>query len=241
MAVNSEDRHKFAAEAENYEHLRDEMGLNAIDNFKFIKSQTADWFIAISAVCFAIGGIAISVGTDKTVRDSIVHPGLFWWGSLLLIANGVFVFLVRKAELNGEASEFPNMRQKEADLWSMGKIAREHEAGDDSRKAEFAVIVQRFQGDYDNRSKTFRWWQWIRYVLHASMIDVVFGLLLFPVLMLASQLIGDVHITFKEYSWALWILLIVYVLYLIEQGFIAVKQKDKTDKADQQIKDEVMK
>jgi len=241
MAVNSDDRHKFAKEAETYESQRDEVGRLYLDTFKFIKSQYADWYIAISAVCFAVGGIAISVGTDKTVRDSIVHPGLFWWGALLLIANGVFVFLVRKAELNGESSELPQFRQREADLWSMAKIAREHQEGDDSRADEFINIVKRFQGDYKKHNESLKWWQWIKYIAGAIMVDIVFSLLFFPILMLASQLINDVHITYKEYLWLLWASLVGYIIYLVIQVPVAITQKKTKDAADQQIKNEVTK
>lgn len=118
------DKNKFIQEAENYEQMRDNLGNDQLDNFRLIKSHLADWYIAIAAACFAIGGIAISAGKDVTV-----HPALFWWGSVLLIANGVFIFFARKVEIQSEGSGFSDLKQKEADLWTMSKIAREHAVG----------------------------------------------------------------------------------------------------------------
>lgn len=230
----SEDKEKYLREAKTYEDLRDIISRDYVENFKYVKSQLADWYIALAAVCFAIGGIAISVG-----KNSIAHPVLFWWGSILLIANGVFIFFVRKTELEGESSGFSELKQKEADLWTMSKIAHEHAAGDKARVEEFAVAAERFKNDYDNHSKPAEWWQWIKFVLKACMLDVVFGLFLFPLLLLASQLPNYMHITFDLYWRSFWTLVLLYVIYVIFQGFKAVRDKKKLDKANQQIKSEV--
>jgi len=234
MSLSKADKNKFLREAETYESMRDSLGRDYLENFKFVKSQLADWYIALAAVCFAIGGIAISLG-----KSNVVHPALFWWGSVLLIANGVFIFFVRKTELESESSGFSNLKQKEADLWTMGKIAREHADGDESRALEFKLVTERFTSDYDRSSKPRKWWQWVRFVFYACMLDVVFGLFLFPVLLLASQLPNYMHITFRTYSLLLWILLFLYIIYTVLQGFKAVKEKKRSDVAHRQIKAEV--
>lgn len=226
---------KFLLEVEKYEDMRDKLGQGQIENFKFLKAQVADWYIAITAACFAIGGISISLA-----GDDIKHPGLFWWGSVLLIANGVLTFFARKAELDGEFSEFPDLRQKEADLWTMSKIAREHAAGDSSRADEFKIVSDRFVNEYNHQTKPLRWWGWIGFAVRASMLNIVFGLLLFPILLLAPQLPNHIHISLLQYSLIMWSLLGLYLIYVAVGICKAVSHKKKDAAADLQIKSEVM-
>lgn len=226
---------KFLLEAKTYEDMRDQLGQSQIENFKFLKGQVADWYIAITAACFAVGGVSISLA-----GDDIKHPALFWWGTILLVANGVFTFFVRKAELDSEFSGFPDLRQKEADLWTMSKIAREHAAGDNSRADEFKLVSDRFVNGYDHHTKPLRWWNWVAFAMRASMLNVVFGFLLFPVLLLASQLPNHMHITFQQYSLILWGLLVLYLAYVGFGVYKAVRHKKKDAAADLQIKSEVM-
>lgn len=230
---------KLLAEANHYEELKDKLGLQYLENFRFLKSQMSEWYVALTAVCFAIGGISISVGIDKTVRSELVHPGLFWAGSLLLIANGIFIFLVRKTELESESSDFPNLKQTEADLWTARNIAREVAAGDNSRADVFADFRQRALNDYHKRIKLPDWWRWVIYVLHACMIDVAFGLLVFPILMLAAQLLSELHLSFMQYKWGMWILLLLYIIYTINGARKAVRDKKKMQRAEEQIRAEV--
>lgn len=225
---------KFLLEAKTYEDMRDQLGRSQIENFKFLKGQVADWYIAITAACFAIGGISISLA-----GNDIKHPALFWWGTALLIANGVFVFFVRKAELDGEFSGFPGLRQKEADLWTMSKIAREHAEGDNSRSDEFKLVSDRFLKDYDHQTKPLRWWNWIAFAVRASMLNIAFGFLLFPVLLLAPQLPNHMHVTLAQYSLILWSLLALYLVYMLVGVYKAIQHKKKDAAADLQIKAEV--
>lgn len=225
---------KFLLEAKTYEDMRDKLELSQIENFKFLKAQVADWYIAITAACFAIGGISISLA-----GDDIKHPALFWWGSVLLITNGVFTFFVRKSELDSEFSAFPNMRQKEADLWTMSKIAREHSAGDTSRANKFETVSSHFINDYDDQTKPLRWWNWVCFSIRASMLNVVFGLLLFPILLLAPQLPNYMHITLWQYALTLWTLLGLFMIYMAVGVYRAIQHKKKDVKADLQIKSEV--
>jgi uncharacterized membrane protein YfcA len=225
---------KFLLDAKTYEDMRDQLGRSQIENFKFLKGQVADWYIAITAACFAIGGISISLA-----GDDIKHPALFWWGTTLLIANGVFVFFVRKAELDGEFSGFPDLRQKEADLWTMSKIARERAEGDDSRLDEFRLVSDRFVKDYNHQTKPFRWWNWIAFAVRASMLNIAFGFLLFPVLLLASQLPNHMNVTLAQYSLILWSLLVLYLVYMMVGIYRAIHHKKKDAAANLQIKTEV--
>jgi hypothetical protein len=229
---NKISRDKFIQEAERYEEMRDKFGSAKLENFRLIKSHLADWYIAIAAVCFAIGGIAITAG-----RNVMVHPALFWWGSALLIANGIFIFFARKAEIQSE--DFSLLEQKEADLWTMSKIAREHADNNTSRSDEFMAAAHRFVNDYDKRSAGPKWWQWVKFAVHVSLLDVVFGLLLFPILMLASQLPNYPGITFKTYTTLLWSVLVLYLIYTAAQVFKAVKERQRSIAAAQQIKREV--
>jgi len=228
------EKDKFTQEAELYEGMRDNLGRDQLDNFKLIKSQLADWYIAIAAVCFAIGGIAISVGKNVTT-----HPALFWWASVLLIANGVFIFFLRKVEIEGESSGFSDLKQKEADLWTMSKIAREHAAGDNSRSDDFMAAATRFVKDYDKSSEPLKWWQWVKFSALSSLLDIVFGLLLFPVLMLAPQLPNYPKISFKTYTCLLWLALAIYLINMGFQIAKAIREKKKTVAAARQIKAEV--
>ena len=228
------DKDKFIQEAELYESMRDNLGRDQLDNFKYMKAQLADWYIAMAAVCFAIGGIAISAG-----KKVATHPALFWWASVLLIANGVLIFFARKVEIESESSGFVDLRQKEADLWTMSKIAREHAAGDNGRSDDFMMAATRFVEDYDGHSEALRWWQWVKFLAHASLLDIVFGLLLFPILMLAPQLPNYLHISFQAYGRLLWLTLIAYLTFMVFQAAKAVKEKKKSDAAARQIKAEV--
>lgn len=232
MTAPSKD--KFIQEAELYEGMRDNLGRDQLDNFKYMKAQLADWYIAIAAVCFAIGGIAISTGKNVTS-----HPVLFWWASVLLIANGVLIFFAKKVEIESESSGFADLKQKEADLWTMSKIAREHAANDNSRSDEFMTAATRFVEDYDKRSEALKWWQWVKFLAHSSLLDIVFGLLLFPILMLAPQLPNYTNISFETYTRLLWLTLIVYLIYMALQAAKTVKEKKKSDAAARQIKAEV--
>jgi hypothetical protein len=227
-------KNKFTQEAELYEGMRDNLGRDQLENFKYMKSQLADWYIAIAAVCFAIGGIAISTGKNITA-----HPALFWWASVLLIANGVLIFFAKKVEIESESSGFTELKQKEADLWTMSKIAREHAAGDNSRSDEFMGVAKRFVQDYDTRSEALKWWQWVKFSAHTSLLDIVFGLLLFPILMLAPQLPNYLDITFKTYTYLLWLTLVIYLIYMVFQAAKAIREKKKSNAAAQQIKAEV--
>ena len=225
---------KFLLEAKTYEDTRDKLALSQIENFKFLKAQVADWYIAITAACFAIGGISISLA-----GDDIKHPALFWWGSVLLIMNGVFTFFLRKSELDGEFSMFPDMKQKEADLWTMSKIAREHSAGDSSRTDEFKTVSSHFINDYDDQTKSLKWWNWVGFSMRASMLNIVFGLLLFPILLLAPQLPNYLHITLLQYALILWVSLGLFMVYMAVGVYRAIQDKKKDMKADLQIKSEV--
>jgi len=241
MAGSKEDREKYLRDVEKFESMKDEVGKQYLENFRFIKSQIADWYIALTAVCFAVGAIAITVGSDKTISGDIVHPDLFWWGSLLLIANGTMIFLVRKIELERDDRDIPNLRKTEADLWTARNIARELADGDDSRVDEFAEVRQRILNDYDRRTAKLKWWQWIGYLFHGSIIDMAFGLLLFPILMLASQLLNDIHLSFTLYSWVFWILLIGYLAFMTSQSFKLIGLKKSAQANEEQIKSEVEK
>lgn len=228
------DKDALAHEAEAYDELRDQLSRDRLEDFKFLRGQVADWYIAITAACFAIGGISISLA-----GNDIKHPALFWWGSVLLIFNGVLTFFIRKAELDGESSESTILKQREADLWTMSVIAQEQAAGDMSRADAFGQASERFADDYDKRSRSPQWWQWVIYVAHASMLNITFGLLLFPVLLLASQLPNYMHITLQTYSVTLWALLAAYIVYMFVGIIASIKDKKKTDRADEQIKAEV--
>jgi hypothetical protein len=240
MAVSKEERDKYLRDAEKFEDMKDEVGKRYLDNFMFIKSQISDWYIALTAVCFAIGAVAITVGSDKTISGDILHPSLFWWGSLLLIANGTFIFLVRKVELESESKDMPNLRKTEADMWTARNIARELADGDDSRVNEFAEVRKRALTDYSKRTARFKWWQWFGYLFHASIVDIAFGLLLFPILMLASQLLNDIHLSFTLYKWIFWVLLVGYLAFMTYQNFMMVSQKKAAQANEEQIKSEVM-
>jgi hypothetical protein len=230
----AQDTEKFLHEAESYERLRDELGRDQIENHKFLKGQVADWYIAITAACFAIGGVSISLA-----GDDIKHPALFWWGSVLLIVNGVLIFFVRMAELNGEFSESPDLKQKEADLWTMAEVTREHAQGNNSRKADFKQAFDRFLNDYNKRSKAFKWWAWVMFAIRSAMLNVAFGLLLFPTLLLAPQLPNHLHITLHTYTWIMVISLVAYLIYVGVEIFKSVSQKKAIDRANLQIKSEV--
>jgi hypothetical protein len=231
--MNHSDKEKFDHEAEGYEQWREKLSNDQLDNFRIIKSHLADWYIAIAATCFAIGGIAITVGKHVTT-----HPALFWWGSVLLIANGVFIFFFRKIEIQAESSGFSDLKQKEADLLTMSKIAHEHAMGDNSRSEEFIAAANRFIDDYDKHS-VVKWWQWIKFIAQANLLDVVFGLLLFPILLLAPQLSNYLQITFETYALLLWGTLVIYFAYMASQIIKSIKEKKKSDAAARQIKSEV--
>ncbi|HUD05705.1 MAG TPA: hypothetical protein VMR18_02170 [Candidatus Saccharimonadales bacterium] len=241
MSVSKEDRERYLRDAEKFENMKDEVGKRYLDNFMFIKAQISDWYIALTAVCFAVGAVAITVGSDKTISGDILHPALFWWGSLLLIANGTFIFLVRKVELEGESSGMPNLRKTEADMWTARNIARELADGNDSRVNEFAEVKQRILDDYDKRTARLKWWQWIGFLFHASIVDIVFGLLLFPILMLSSQLLNDIHMSFTLYSWGFGVLLVGYVTFTAYQAFKMIGEKNAAQANEEQIKSEVEK
>lgn len=225
---------KLLDEAKGYKELRDQLGRDQIENFKFLKAQVADWYIAISAACFAIGGISVSLA-----GNDIKHPALFWWGSVLLITNGVFIFFIRKAELDSEFSGFPDLRQKEADLWTMSKVAEEYADGDTSRADVFKKSSERFTKDYNSRSTPFTWWKWATFSIQSSLLNLAFGFLLFPVLLLASQLPNYIHITLLEYTQLLVALILLYVSYMGFGIYNSIKQKIKTNNAEAQIKQEV--
>lgn len=226
---------KSLLEAKSYEDMRDKIALSQIENFKFLKAQVADWYIAITAACFAIGGISISLA-----GDDIKHPALFWWGSVLLIANGVFTFFVRKAELDSEFLGLANLKQSEADLWTMSKIAREHSAGNRTRVDVFKSVSERFTNDYKNDTKPPSRRDWISFAVQTSMPNIVFGLLLFPVLLLASQLPNYMQITLEQYALILLTSCGLYIIYMVVGAYKAVQHRQKEIAADLQIKSEVM-
>jgi len=122
----------------------------------------------------------------------------------------------------------------------MSKIAREHAAGDNSRADEFKIVSDRFVNDYNNQTKPFRWWGWVGFAIRASMLNIVFGLLLFPVLLLAPQLPNHMNITLSQYSLIMWALLGLYLVYMAVGIYKAVRHKKKDSAADLQIKSEVM-
>lgn len=236
-----DDRKKFLREAELYESMREDLGKTYLENFKFMKTQLSEWYVTLTAVCFAIGGIAITVGIDKTSKYTLDYPHLFWWGSILLILNGIFIFFFRKIEFEGESRGFIELKQKEADLWTMSKIAKEHADGDNSRVEEFTQVAERFQNDYDNHTKTYNWLRWVRFVFFACMLDIVFGFMLFPLLMLASQLIDVIQFPYQSYVYILKYLLLAYILYIILQIIKVVRERKLMIAADDQIKAEVNK
>lgn len=228
------DKNEFISEADRYDAIRNTLGHDQLDNFKFIKSQLADWYVALATTCFAIGGISLSIG--QAVKK---HPVLFGWASVLLIANGIFIFFIRKLELESESSSFNKLKQKEADLWTMSKVAREYADGNTHRGDMFIEAANRFTNDYQKNPKPFTRWQWVKFIIRSCFLDLAFSLLLFPVLMLAPQLPNYLHISFTVYIYGLWAGLALYVIYVILQGIKVVKEKQAIDKAEQQIRDEV--
>jgi|GEM_PF-3430960 len=239
MSISDKDRNKYLADAKNFDELKDELGKLYLDTMKFLKSQISEWYVAITAVCFAVGGISISVGSDKAVTGGIVHPSLFWWGSILLIANGIFIFLVRKVELDKESSNLPNLKQAEADFWTARNIALELSNDNNSRVKDFEKVRQHAVDDYEKRVATYNWYGWTKYIVLASLVNVVFGLLVFPIFMLSSQLLNEVHISFKTYQYTLIALLIIYIGYTAQQAYEAAKEKKLVQVAEQQIKSEI--
>lgn len=101
------------------------------------------------------------------------------------------------------------------------------------------TAATRFVEDYDERSTPLRWWQWVKFVAQASLLDIVFGLLLFPIIMLAPQLPNYLNISFQTYAYTLWSALAIYLIYMAFQAVKAVQEKRKSDAAARQIKSEV--
>lgn len=228
------DKNEYISEADRYDKIRDRLGHDQLDNFKFIKSQLADWYVALATTCFAIAGVSLSIG--QNVKK---HPLLFGWATALLIANGIFIFFIRKLELESESSSFNKLKQKEADLWTMSKVAREYAGGDTRRGGMFIEAANRFANDYQKSPKPFTRLEWVKFITRSCFLDLAFGLLLFPVLMLAPQLPNSLHISFTVYICGLWIGFVLYAFYVILQVIKVIKEKREIDKADQQIRDEV--
>lgn len=136
----------------------------------------------------------------------------------------------------------PNLKKTEADFWTARNIAKELADGDSSRINDFADIRQRAIDDYHKRIKPLDGWrQWCKYVLYASTVDLVFGLLLFPLLMLASQLESYIGVSFTIYRIVFLLLLVLYLVYVGFQMRKSVIKKKAMQEAEQQVKSEIEK
>lgn len=240
MTKNTEPtRDEWLREAEKYEKLKESLSLQILENTRFLKSDISAWYNALTAVCFTAGTIAITLSSDKTIRQSIAHPKYFWWGSTLLLMNGVYIFFLKKSEIEKEDRSFYKLRDAEADMWELRNVSKELADGNKDRIESFAKIKKAQSSAYNSTVKKWRMREWLPHLFLASRIDVAFGLLLFPIIMIASQIIAELGLSFQLYKKFFFIALMLYVVYSLVSAFRSADSVKKSHKADNRIKDEV--
>jgi hypothetical protein len=84
-------------------------------------------------------------------------------------------------------------------------------------------------------------YKWAGRIVHAAVTDIVFGLLLFPIALMLTQMINELHLSLSTYMHGLLIALILYILYTIWGGYRGVMSARKQQAADLRIQKEILK
>lgn len=240
MAENSRPtRDEWLREADKYDSLKQTVSIQILENARFLKTDISSWYNGLAAVCFTAGTIAITLSSDKIIRQSISYPTYFWWGSALLLVNGVYIFFLKKSEIEKEDRSFYKLRETEADMWTLRNVSREMADGRKDRASEFEKVKTTQSAAYNAVLKKWRIREWIPHLFLASRIDIIFGLLLFPVLMIASQIISELGINFITYKRGFFVILFGYIIYSLSSAHKSANSVKKSQTADRRIRDEV--
>ncbi len=232
---------EYLEDAKDFENLRDEAVNRYFNNLIFIKTDMSGWHNALTAVCFGVGGVAIAIGADNAHKNLVVHPWLFWGGAFLLLFNGLVIFFFKKIEIEKESAGLVPIKQLISDLWSASKIARELADGKSSREAWIEDFKEKLSTDYDKRVQPTTSWKLVPELFRASLMDIEFGLLIFPILMLSSTVIEPLHIHYHTYKTALICLVVLYIISMIIGLIRVVNTIKKADASTQQVKEEIAK
>jgi len=239
--MDKEARRKLLEQVKEFDNMKGDLGKQMIENARFLKGDLSGWYNALTAVCFTVGGIAITIASESPISDSIANPHHYWIGAVLLITNGVLIFFLKKLNIEAEFNDTYKIRETEADLWQSKKTLEEALSGDPSRVQAFMVMRDRINSEYDKTVQKWPWWRWIWKVFIASQTDIVFALLLFPIALMMTQVIQHFSISIYQYNTVLVILVILYAIYYIFQCTKTVRYFRKMQKAEKRINSEVNK
>jgi len=239
--MDNNEKTKLLLKAENYDKFKDEIGKDYVNNIRYLKTDLSSWFNALTAASFTVGAIAITIGADKTVNSGISHPSYFWCGTFLLILDGVLIFFLKKHDIENNLNEMPQLIESKADYWELRNLTIEKSNGNNLNSDRLKTLEKNVVRDYEELIKKWSWYKWIKKTLQAATTDIVFGLFLFPIILMLSQIINKLHIQMNFYTLILQALLILYIIYTLHGGIIGVKAIKKQQAAEQRIKELVIK
>lgn len=241
MAKRIDSKVKYEKDAASFAEIKERISKEQIELLRYLKADLTNWYNALIAVCFTVGGIAITIGADKNVQENITYPKYFWWGATLLLINGLIIFTYKKNEIERNFRDLPKLRITERDLWKVEKIALELAKGDSSRVDEFNEIKARITLDYEESTKSRTLFRWVVGVFLAIKTDLIFGIMLFALLLMFSQIITFLNIKFNVYNKLLILTAIAYVIYVITEVRSLIKSEKLALEAEQDIKKEILK
>ena len=239
--MTSDEKNKLLLKADIYDRAKDEVGKETVNNLRFLKADLSGWYNALTTVCFTVGAIAITVGADRSVKSDILHPGYFWWGTILLITDGILIFFLKKSDIEGEFNEMPKLTEAKADYWQLRNMTLEKANGDNSRAIELIELERRVTKEYVDTQKKWPWHKWVKQIIRAGKTDIVFGVLLFSITLMLTQILDELHIHFKTYNHYLVATLILYALYTAWGGVKGVRVVRRQQAAEARIKKEILK
>ena len=239
--MTKQEKKELLDRANKYDQAKEKVSDESLNNFRFLKADLSAWYNALTAVCFTVGAIAITVGTDKSVESDILYPHYFWWGTTLLLINGVLIFFLKKLEMESEFMSMPELAEAKADYWQMRNMTIEKANDDNSRANDLKRLEKQVTTDYVDTQQAWPWYKWVGRIIHAAVTDIVFGLLLFPVALMLTQIIGEFHITLSMYVHGVLVVLVLYAIYTIWGGYKGVASARRQQAADLRIRKEVLK
>lgn len=232
------DKKALIDKARRYDSFKDYVGEQSLANFKFLKSDLSAWYNALTTACFTVGAIAITVGVDQ---KAIVYPSYFWWGTLLIIFDGVLIFFLKKLDIEGDFNAMPKLSEAKADYWQLRNMTAEKSNGDNTRAAELKTLEEKVTDDYRGIVQKWPWYKWAQRIILASTTDIVFGLLLFPIGLMLTQVINEFNMNIAQFDTVFKIALGIYIIYMILGSVVSIRAVLRTQAADERIRAEVLK
>jgi hypothetical protein len=208
------------------------------DNLRFLRADLSAWYNSVASVCFLSGTIAITAATGQP-NNYISHPGSFWWGTVMLLFNGVLIFLVKKIDIEGDINDLAILADAEASINVVKNVTAEVKNHNENRVGEVEAEIEKYVQDVDKSHKPLSWTLWIGRLLSSNIPDLILALLVFPIYLLGSQIISKIHVSDQSYWLTFYILVAAFASYVLLGNVKTVRSMIKSEKAKSKLYSEI--